>query len=133
MANNITEIIYKATDTTVLWVKQRAKQAPWWHPNLNKIKQQLHCAERYHQKNRTDNRIQLQTKLICSQWKTVVQLAKEKYWTTRLRNTDTQNIWKCLRLSDTHSKPLPPLDGIDDFQGNCDTLRNALFPPQTEA
>jgi hypothetical protein len=62
-----------------------------------------------------------------------VQLAKEKYWTTRLRNTDTQNILKCLRLSDTHCKPLPPLDGIDDFQGKCDILRNALFPPQTEA
>jgi hypothetical protein len=61
-----------------------------------------------------------------------VQLAKEKYWTTRLRNTDTQNIWKCLRLSDTHCKPLPPLDGINDFQGKCDILRNALFPPQTE-
>jgi hypothetical protein len=62
-----------------------------------------------------------------------VQLAKEKYWTTRLRNTDTQNIWKCLRLSDTHCKPLPPLDGIDDFQGKCDILRDALFLPQTEA
>jgi hypothetical protein len=38
-ASNITEIIYKATDAVVPWVKQRAKQAPWWHPNLNKIRQ----------------------------------------------------------------------------------------------
>jgi hypothetical protein len=69
---------------------------------------------------------------MCNQWKTVVQLAKEKYWTTRLQNTNTQNICQCLRLSDTHCKPLPPLDGIDDFQGKCDTLLNTLFPPQTE-
>jgi hypothetical protein len=45
MANNTTKIIHKAIDAAVLWVKQRAKQAPWWHPNLNKIKQQFHHAE----------------------------------------------------------------------------------------
>jgi hypothetical protein len=44
-ANNITEIIHKATDAAVPWVKQRAKEAPWWHPDLNKIKQQLHRAK----------------------------------------------------------------------------------------
>jgi hypothetical protein len=48
MANNITEIIHTATDATVPWVKQRNKQAPWWHPDLNKIQQQLHCAERHY-------------------------------------------------------------------------------------
>jgi hypothetical protein len=45
MANNITDIIHKATDATVLWIKQRAKQVPWWHPELNKIKKQLHHAK----------------------------------------------------------------------------------------
>jgi hypothetical protein len=58
---------------------------------------------------------------------------KEKYWTTRHQNTDTQNVWKCLRLSDTYCKPLPSLDGVDNFQGKCNILWNALFPPQTEA
>jgi hypothetical protein len=106
----------------VLWVKQRAKQAPWWHPDLNKIKQQLHHAKRYHRREHANNGLQLQAKLMHNEWKTVVQLAKEKYWTTRLQNTDTQNIWKCLRLSDTHCKPLPPLDGIDNFQGKYDIL-----------
>jgi hypothetical protein len=132
-ATNITGIIHKATDAAVPWVKQRATQAPWWQPDLNKMRQQLHRTERHQRRKSTNNSIQLQAKLIRNQWKTAVQLAKEKYWTTRLQNTDTQSIWKCLRLSNTHCKPLPPLGGIDDFQGKCDILRNALFPPQTEA
>jgi hypothetical protein len=45
MANNITNIIHKATDAAVPWIKQRAKQVPRWHPDLNKIKKQLHHAE----------------------------------------------------------------------------------------
>jgi hypothetical protein len=42
---NITTIINKATDAAVPWVKPSTKQAPWWHPNLNKQRKHLKQAE----------------------------------------------------------------------------------------
>jgi hypothetical protein len=121
-ATNVTRIINDATNAAIPWVRPRTKQAPWWHRDLDTLRRQLIRAERRHRNNRTNNQLQLYAKTVCNKWKTTVQLAKEKYWTTPLQKTDPQNIWKCLRPSDTHHKPLTPLEGVTDFQGKCDIL-----------
>jgi hypothetical protein len=52
---NITTIINNATDAAVPWVKPRAKQAPWWHPDLDNLRRQLIHVDRQHRRNRTNN------------------------------------------------------------------------------
>ena len=50
----------------------------------------------------------------------------------KLQQTSPQDVWKVLRyLKPAHTKPIPPLQGLNSFEDKCQILRTALFPPPT--
>jgi hypothetical protein len=55
--------------------------------------------------------------------------AQNDYNARRLAETDHRNVWRMPKRHKAHRRPVPPIDGADDFQGKCRAFRSALFPP----
>jgi hypothetical protein len=59
----------------------------------------------------------------------MVARARDDYNARRLAETDHRNVWRTIKHHHAHRRPIPPIDGAEDFQKKYDAFRNALFPP----
>jgi hypothetical protein len=58
------------------------------------------------------------------QWRVMLAQAEDDHYAHTLANTEHRNVWR-----HAHRRPIPPIDGAEDFQGKCNAFRDALFPP----
>jgi hypothetical protein len=63
------------------------------------------------------------------QWRCMVARARDDFNARRLAETDHRNVWRTIKHHHAHRRPIPPIDGAEDFQEKCNAFRNALFPP----
>ena len=65
-------------------------------------------------------------------WEKAVRSAKYKYWKEKISKADNRSIWTINKAHTlTHTKAIPNLEGIEDFNQKCDLLRSTLFPQNT--
>jgi ribonuclease HI len=126
-ASTVTSTIMTALNAAAPLRPVTARNAPWWTPNLEYIKQRLQQAER---RLRTDPNptnseqcVQLRKR-----WKHLTHNARIRYRTHQLTKTDSKSVWKVIKNHHTHHKPIPPLNGITSFDNKCELLRQTLFP-----
>jgi hypothetical protein len=62
------------------------------------------------------------------QWRVMLAQAEDDHYARRLADTDHPNVWRTLKRLHAHRRPIPPIDGAEDFQGKCNAFRDALFP-----
>jgi hypothetical protein len=59
--------------------------------------------------------------------------ARTEYRSQQLLKTTNQSVWKVVKNHHTHHKPVPPLNGAEDFTHKCQLLRRTLFPQNPNA
>jgi hypothetical protein len=123
--------ISDAVDAAVPLRTRRTKpRVPWWHPDLDRISIKVKRAKRRIRDNpnpSTEERALFHS--LDKQWRCMVARARDDFHARRLAETDHRNVWRTIKHHHAHRRPIPPIDGAEDFQEKCNAFRNALFPP----
>jgi hypothetical protein len=123
--------ISDAVAAAVMLQTRRTKlRVPWWHPDLERISNKVKRAK--HHIRDTPNPSAEARALFHSldkQSRCMVARARDDFNARRLAKTDHRSVWRTIKHHHAHRRPIPPIDGAEDFQEKCNAFRNALFPP----
>jgi hypothetical protein len=127
----ITTISHAISEAAVPLRKRRSKpRVPWWYPELDRMHFRVKSAKRRIRDNpnpSADSRARFNS--LDKQWRCMLAQARDCHNARRLAETDHRNVWRTLKQHQAHRRPIPPIDGAEDFQAKCNAFRTALFPP----
>jgi hypothetical protein len=131
----ILRAISEAMEVAVPLKTRRHKlRIPWWYPELDRMRTRVKRAERCIRNNPNPTaEARLGFWSLEKQWRLMLENAREDYNIPRLAETDHRNVWRTLKQHNAHRSPIPPIDGVEDFQAKCDAFRNALFLPADDS
>jgi hypothetical protein len=113
-----------------LRTRRTKPRVPWWHPDLERIcikVKRAKCPIRDTSNPSAEARAVFYS--LDKQWRCMVARARDNFNARRLAETDHRNVWRTIKHHHAHRRPIPPIDGAEDFQEKCNAFRNALFPP----
>jgi hypothetical protein len=115
-------------DIAVPTYTPRTKIAAWWTPNLTILRKKITQSKSRLRRSFSDEELPRWNKFETASSR-AVRKAQSMYWDKRLSSINQSDIRKFIRRVAAHKKPIPPLLRCSDFEGKCNRLRTALFPP----
>jgi hypothetical protein len=128
----ISRAISGAIDAAVPMRTRRSKpRVPWWYPELDRMSIRIKRAKRRMRSTPNppaDARARFNS--LDTQWRRMISQARDDYHARQLAETDHHNVWRTIKRHNAHRRPIPPIDGAEDFEDKCNAFRDTLFPSE---
>jgi hypothetical protein len=110
-------------------MRRSKPRVPWWYPQLDRMSIRIKRAKR-RMRSTPNPSVDARTrfKSLDTQWRRMISQARDDYHAQRLAETDHRNVWRTIKRHHAHRRPIPLIDGAEDFEDKCSAFRNTLFP-----
>ena len=130
-AQELTNSIILAANTSIPISKQGPKPKPWWNDNLLALRKTMLRNQRLMHRSSSSKQDYLKAK---NTYFLAIKRAKRDHWNQFLTKEDPQSIYKAMSYTkDSQVGTIPNISGESDFKGKCKAFKNTLFPTPPES